>query len=74
MQQMRQTAFANLEYDSKKRKARRERFLEKMDALIPWDRLEARIAPAYPKGGGKGRQPYPLATMLRIHCQPASDE
>lgn len=63
-----QKTFADLEYDGKKRKTRRERFLERMEALIPWERLEARIAPVYPKGGSKGRQPYPLAVMLRVHC------
>ncbi len=39
-----------------------------MDGLIPWERLEARIAPVYPKGGRRGRQPYPLSAMLRVHC------
>ncbi len=34
----------------------------------PWERLEARIAPACPKGGGRGRQPHPLSVMLRVHC------
>jgi IS5 family transposase len=62
-----QKTFADLEYDSKKRKTRRERFLERMDKLIPWSRLEAQIAPFYPNGG-KGRQPYPLRVMLRVHC------
>lgn len=38
-----------------------------MEKLMPWGRLEARIAPVYPKGG-KGRLPYPLSVMLRIHC------
>jgi IS5 family transposase len=64
---MHQKTFAELEYDRKKRKTRREKFLERMEKLIPWDRLEQRIAPVYPKGG-KGRQPYPLSVMLRIHC------
>ena len=36
-----------------------------MEELIPWDRLEKRIRPYYPKAG---RQPYALAAMLRIHC------
>ncbi len=62
-----QLTFAEVEYQNKKRKTRREPFLEKMDALIPWRRIEKRIAPFYPKAG-KGRQPYPLATMLRVHC------
>ena len=68
MQRLQQLTFASLEYDRKKRKTRREIFLERMDGLIPWERLEARIAPVYPKGGRKGRQPYPLSVMLRVHC------
>ena len=64
---MEQPTFADLEYDGKKRKTRRERFLERMDGLIPWDRLEDRIRPFYPKAGG-GRRPYDLSVMLRIHC------
>ena len=38
-----------------------------MDGLIPWHRLEARLGPIYP-AGERGRPPYPLAMMLRIHC------
>ena len=38
-----------------------------MDGLIPWQRLEDRIRPFYPKPGN-GRRPYPLPVMLRIHC------
>ena len=64
---MDQPTFAELEFRGKKRKTRRELFLERMDGLIPWDRLEERIRPVYPRAG-KGRQPYPLAVMLRIHC------
>ena len=64
---MDQPTFAELEFRGKKRKTRRELFLERMDGLIPWERLEERIRPVYPKAG-KGRQPYPLAVMLRIHC------
>ena len=47
---MEQSTFAELEHDSKKRRTRREVFLEKMDGLIPWGRLEARIEPFYPEG------------------------
>ena len=49
---MDQRTFADLEYDDKKRKTRRERFLERMDGLIPWERLEDRIRPIYPKRTG----------------------
>ena len=64
---MDQPTFADLEYQGKKRRTRRELFLERMEGLIPWRRLEERIRPHYPKAG-KGRRPYPLAVMLRIHC------
>ena len=64
---MDQPTFSDLEYQSKKRKTRREQFLERIDALIPWQKLEGRIAPHYPKAG-RGRHPYPLPVMLRVHC------
>ena len=64
---MDQPTFADLEYASKKRKTRREIFLERIDSLVPWDRLEGRIRPFYPKAG-RGRRPYELSAMLRIHC------
>ncbi len=38
-----------------------------MDGLIPWERLEGRIRPFYPTAG-RGRHPYALSAMLRIHC------
>ncbi len=64
---MHQPTFGDLEYESKKRKTRREIFLERMDGLIPWEGLENRIRPYYPKAG-RGRRPYQLSAMLRIHC------
>ncbi len=64
---MHQASFAELEHDLKKRRTRREKFLSKMDGLIPWSRLESRIEPFYPKAG-RGRRPYPLSSMLRVHC------
>ena len=35
--------------------------------MIPWRRLEARLRPVHP-AGERGRPPYPLALLLRIHC------
>ena len=64
---MDQPTFSDLEYQGKKRKTRRELFLERMDGMIPWQLLEDRIRPFYPKAG-RGRQPYPLSGMLRTHC------
>ena len=64
---MEQATIAELEHDSKRRRTLREIFLEKMDRLVPWERLEKRIEPFYPRAGC-GRRPYPLRTMLRVHC------
>ena len=64
---MEQASFAELEHALKKRRTRRELFLEKMNKLVPWERLERRIEPFYPKAG-RGRRPYPLSVMLRVHC------
>ena len=66
-EQMDQSTFSDLEYQGKKRQTRREIFLERMDELIPWQRLEERIRPYYPEAG-RGRRPYELSVMLRVHC------
>ena len=64
---MDQSTIADLEYQGKRRKTRLELFLERMDGLIRWEWLEKRIRPLYPKAG-RGRHPYPLPAMLRVHC------
>ena len=46
---MQQRSFGSVEYEHKKVKTRRQRFLERMDGLVPWAELEQRIAPVYPK-------------------------
>ena len=46
---MDQPTFADLEFQGKKRKTRRELFLERMESLIPWQQLEERIRPFYPQ-------------------------
>ena len=61
-----QPTFADLDYQHKGRRTRREEFLERMDFLIPWQRLEERVRPRY-FPGERGRRPYPLAVMLRVH-------
>lgn len=63
---MTQLTFAEAEYAIKKRKTRREAFLEKMDTLIPWNKFEQQLSRHYAKGT-VGRKPYPLNVMLRIH-------
>jgi IS5 family transposase len=63
-----QPAIPGLRDAMKKKVMRREQFLAEMDAVVPWTRLLALIAPHYPKVGPKGgRPPMPLETMLRIY-------
>jgi IS5 family transposase len=64
---MKQTTFASLAFERKKKQTRRERFLLEMEAVVPWSELLAVIEPHYPKSGGRGRPPMTLATMLRIY-------
>jgi len=61
-----QRTFASLAWTTKGKVTRRERFLAEMDAVIPWVRLRALIAPHHPKAG-RGRQPLGLEKMLRIY-------
>jgi IS5 family transposase len=64
---MEQRSFGDINgFRRQEKVTRRERFLEEMERVMPWKRLEARIATVYPVAGN-GRRPYPLATMLRIH-------
>ena len=63
---MKVLSFASLAYENKKKKTRREEFLEEMDRVIPWKELIEVIRPYYPKAGN-GRQPMPLEMMLRVY-------
>jgi transposase, IS5 family len=66
---MSQLSFATLDYAAKKKRTKRDIFLAEMADVVPWARLEAVIAPHYPKAGlNGGRRPYPVAVMLRIYC------
>jgi IS5 family transposase len=62
-----QLTFGDAEGLGKRKQTRREIFLAEMDQVVPWGALLGLIEPHYPKLGRQGRQPYPLATMLRIH-------
>ena len=63
---MKTMSFASLAYENKKKKPRREKFLEEMNQVIPWAELLQVIEENYPKAGN-GRQPMPLERMLRIY-------
>lgn len=63
---MNQLSFGDAEYASKRKQTRREVFLAEMDQIVPWNSLLSLIEPFYPVAG-RGRHPYPIATMLRVH-------
>ena len=63
---MKQISFADAEYAGKRKKTRREVFLDEMEQVVPWNALLKVIEPFYPVAGS-GRRPYPLQTMLRVH-------
>ncbi len=63
---MTQISFADAEYAGKRKKTRREVFLEEMELVVPWKALVKLIEPHYPVAG-RGRRPYPLESILRVH-------
>jgi IS5 family transposase len=63
---MSQMSFGDAEYAGKRKQTRREVFLAEMEQVVPWQSLLGLIEPFYPDAG-RGRHPYPLAAMLRIH-------
>ena len=64
-----QPSFTEIEYGNRRRVSRRERFLEQMDATVPWAAWVGLIEPFYYQWtpGKKGRKPKPLETMLRMY-------
>ena len=52
------------------KKTRKEVFLDEMNQVVPWAELAALIQP-HARGAHQalgGRPPFPIETMLRIHC------
>lgn len=61
-----QQTFTDIEYQNRKKKTRREEFLDTMDQMIPWTDWVAMIQPYYPSGK-RGRPPKGIETMLRMY-------
>jgi IS5 family transposase len=61
-----QRSFSQAEFADKKKTTRREKFLTRMEEIIPWTSLLAVIEPFYPKGE-RGRPPIGLERMLRMY-------
>ena len=54
------------EYGCRKKKTKREEFLEIMEEIIPWEEWVAIIRPYYPTGK-RGGPPKDLELMLRMY-------
>lgn len=61
-----QQSMADIEYENRKRKTRRDEFLAIMEEVIPWEEWTALVEPYYPSGK-RGRPPRGVETMLRMY-------
>ena len=64
---MKQETFTDIEYSCRKKKTKREEFLEIMDEIIPWDEWVGVIEPYYPKGK-RGRPPMGIEKNCGCIC------
>lgn len=62
-----QLSFAEAEYANKGKVTRREKFLNQLEGLLPWQAMIAVVKPHYAHGKGRGRKPFPLDLMLHVH-------
>jgi transposase, IS5 family len=63
---MTQGRFSEIGISLRRKQTRRRVFLDQMAAVVPWGRFEQLIIPRY-LVAGRGRRPYPLRSMLKIH-------
>ena len=63
---MAQQTFSDLEYSNRKRKTNREKFLDIMEEIIPWDEWVEFVVPYYPSGK-RGRPTKGIEKMLRMY-------
>ena len=62
-----QSSVSDLEYATKKRLTRRDRFLGEIETVTPWSAMVAELEPFYPQGEGRGRPLIGLERMLRMY-------
>ena len=65
--QARPLSFGEQSFQDKGKKTKKEIFFDEMERVVPWKKIIAAIEPYYHRSGHRGRQPYPLQVMLRIH-------
>ena len=63
---MNQMTLADMEYSNRKKKTKREKFLDAMDEIIPWSYRAEMIRPYY-FNNQRGRKPVGIETMLRMY-------
>ena len=63
---MKQQTMSDKEYGCRKKKTKREEFLEIMEEIIPWEEWVSIIRPYYPSGE-RGRPPIDLELILRMY-------
>lgn len=63
---MKQQTWADIEYSNRRKKTKREEFLEIMGEIIPWDEWVAHVEPYY-FSGKRGRPPMGIEKMLRMY-------
>ena len=57
---------ADLGLNLSTKRTRKREFLDEMNRVVPWGALVALVTPHAP-AGRRGRPPFPVETMLRIH-------
>ena len=63
---MNQLTFSDIEYSNRKKKTKREEFLDAMEKIIPWECWIDMIRPYY-FNNQRGRKPIGIETMLRMY-------
>ena len=63
---MKQQTLSDMEYSNRKKRTKREEFLEIMEDIIPWDKWTNIVEPVYPTGK-RGRPPVAIETILRMY-------
>lgn len=63
---MKQQTFSDIEYSNRRRKTRRESFLDSMNEIIPWSHWVDMIRPYY-YNNKRGRKPKDIEVMLRMY-------
>lgn len=61
-----QLNLSDIEYGARRKKTKRDKFLKRMNDLIPWDELVETVKENYYKGR-RGRKPQNIERMIRMY-------